>query len=123
MKKNKNCVNVHEMDDDALEILYAWANNAILTRKAQCDKLITQILTEYEQRKTAREFNQYWHINDNPTADYDIVFYDDIGVRRLGYYDKDLGFIEYGTGDIITAGEVERWAWLDDLVDATNGRK
>lgn len=66
---------------------------------------------------------QIWHTNDNPTADYDIVFYDDIGVRRLGYYDKDLGFIEYGTGDIITAGEVERWAWLDDLVAATNGRK
>lgn len=55
MKQNKSRVNVHEMDDDALEILYVWANNAILTHKPQCEKLITQILTEYEQRKTARQ--------------------------------------------------------------------
>lgn len=122
MKQTKNRVNVHEMDDDALEILYAWANNAILTHKPQCEKLITQILTEYEQRKTAQQFKQYWHTNDNPAADYDIVFFDDTGVRHLGYYDKDLGFIEYGSGDVFTAGEIERWAWVDDLVDALTQR-
>lgn len=119
MKQTKSRVNVHEMDDEALKILYAWANNAILTRTAQRDELIAQILTEYEQRKMAREFKQCWHKNDNPTADYDIVFFDDTGVRHLGYYDKDLGFVEYGSGNVFTAGEVERWAWVDDLVGAT----
>lgn len=65
------------------------------------------------------ELKNIWHTNDNPTADYDIIFFDEIGVRHLGHYDKDLGFVEYGSGVIFTAGEVERWAYVDDLVDAT----
>ena len=65
------------------------------------------------------ELKNIRHTNDNPTEDYDIIFFDEIGVRHLGYYGKDLGFVEYGSGDVFTAGEVERWAWVDDLVDAT----
>ncbi len=75
-----------------------------------------------ERTKEIKEM-KIWHTSNNPTADYDVVFFDDTGVRHLGYYDKDLGFIEYGSGDVFTAGEVERWAWVDDLVDATTGGK
>lgn len=60
-----------------------------------------------------------WHTNENPNADFDIVFFDNEGVRHLGYYTKDLAYAEFGSGDLFTAGEVECWAWIDDLIEAT----
>lgn len=47
MKKKK--IDITEFDDEALEILYAWANNAILTRNPQA-QWISAIINEYERR-------------------------------------------------------------------------
>lgn len=43
-----------EFDDDALEILYQWANCAVLCGTAQVGEMITGILTEYEQRRSEK---------------------------------------------------------------------
>lgn len=43
-------LNLFEFDDDALEILYQWANCAILAGTAQVQQMISAILTEYERR-------------------------------------------------------------------------
>lgn len=47
--KNRK-LKLSEFDDDALEILYQWANCAILAGTAQVQSMITAILNEYEQR-------------------------------------------------------------------------
>lgn len=47
MKKKK--INITELDDLSLGILYAWANYAILTHNPQT-QWITAIINEYERR-------------------------------------------------------------------------
>ncbi|MBO5704736.1 MAG: hypothetical protein J6R99_01840 [Alphaproteobacteria bacterium] len=49
MTKRKK-IKISEFDDEALEIMYGWANCAILAGTAQCAQMITAIITEYEQR-------------------------------------------------------------------------
>lgn len=48
MKRKK--LKLSEFDDDALEILYHWANCAILAGTAQVQQMITPIIAEYEAR-------------------------------------------------------------------------
>lgn len=48
MKRKK--LKLSEFDDDALEILYQWANCAILAGTAQAQQMITPIIAEYEAR-------------------------------------------------------------------------
>lgn len=48
MKRKK--LKLSEFDDDALEILYHWANCAILAGTAQAQQMITPIIAEYEAR-------------------------------------------------------------------------
>lgn len=48
MKRKK--LKLSEFDDDALEILYQWANCAILAGTAQVQQMITPIIAEYEAR-------------------------------------------------------------------------
>ena len=48
MKKRK--VDLSEVDDDALTIMYQWAQNAILCHTVQQTERITAIITEYQRR-------------------------------------------------------------------------
>lgn len=48
MKRKK--LKLSYFDDDALEILYQWANCAILAGTAQVQQMITPIIAEYEAR-------------------------------------------------------------------------
>jgi len=48
MKRRK--IDFTQIDDDALRIMYAWANNAIICRTAQQTERITAIITEYQRR-------------------------------------------------------------------------
>lgn len=50
-KSKQHKLKLSDFDDDALEIMYQWANNAIMCGTAQCAQMITAILTEYEQRE------------------------------------------------------------------------
>lgn len=55
MKRKQFKLNVADFDDEALEILYQWANNAVLCGTAQVQNIIPAILTEYEQRRAQKE--------------------------------------------------------------------
>jgi len=48
MKRRK--IDFTQINDDALRIMYAWANNAIICRTAQQTERITAIITEYQRR-------------------------------------------------------------------------
>lgn len=57
-KTKQTKINVQEFDDDALEILYQWANNAVLCGTAQVQHIIPAIIQEYEKRQKQKEYEK-----------------------------------------------------------------
>lgn len=49
-KVKRRKLELSEFDDDALQIMYAWANNAIICHTAQQTERIAAIITEYQRR-------------------------------------------------------------------------
>ena len=63
-----------------------------------------------------------WHRQELPDQDFDtdIVFYEDTGIRYVGYYDPNVGFIDYCSGDVFDQSEVVKWAYVDDIIAVAN---
>lgn len=54
MKINKRQLNLSEYDDDALEIMYQWAQCAIVCRTAQVHDMSAAIISAYQDRQAIK---------------------------------------------------------------------
>lgn len=59
-----------------------------------------------------------WNKNTTPTGDYYIIFFDTEEKMHIGWYEEETGFIEQESRDIYPKEDVEKWAGVEEIINA-----